>query len=198
MNRRLLLVAGAVASGLFLPTLAHAHPGHGDAGLFHGFMHPMTGTDHLLAMVLVGMIGAQIGGRAIYALPAAFIAMMVVGAGLGLSGFALPAVELGIAFSLIAFGLLLATRAGAGTAVATAVAGGFALFHGHAHGAEIPAGSGSLGYIAGFVAATAILHLAGIAISLAAGKSAQTSTVLPRVLGAISVLVGAASVAALS
>lgn len=130
MHKRLLALAGYATLGFSLPTLAYAHPGHADGGLAGGFLHPVSGVDHLLAMVLIGIIAAQIGGRALYALPLSFIGMMTVGAAFGIVGFSLPYVELGIIFSLIVFGLLVALNTRMPTAVATVLAGGFALFHG--------------------------------------------------------------------
>ncbi|MGY2051924.1 HupE/UreJ family protein [Methylobacterium sp. JK268] len=168
MTRRLPLLAAAL---LLLPQAALAHPGHGDAaGLAHGFVHPLSGADHVLAMVAVGLLAALRGGRALWALPAAFLGMMVVGGVLGASGVALPSVETGIALSIVAFGLAVAVGGGLPLAALAALVGVFAVFHGHAHGAEIPETASGLAYGAGFVAATALLHAAGIGLGLAAAR----------------------------
>lgn len=155
---------------------ALAHPGHDvasvGASLASGLLHPLTGADHLLAMVAVGVwsalaVGAVGAGGGVLRLPLAFVALMLVGAVLGLAGFALPAVEPMIAASLLVVGLLVALRARLPAGAAMALVGGFALFHGYAHGAELPASAGALpavlAYVGGFAAATVALHLAGIA-----------------------------------
>lgn len=147
------------------PALAHTGVGIG-GGLGAGFAHPFFGLDHLLAMLSVGALGAVAGGIALWALPATFMGVMALGGVLALGGIDLPGVELGIAASLVVFGLLLATRAGLPTAAAVAVVAVFALFHGHAHGAELPDMAAALPYVLGFVAATGILHLLGIAVAL--------------------------------
>jgi urease accessory protein len=119
------------------PSLALAHPGHGDGlGLAHGVMHPLSGLDHVLAMVAVGVVAAQLGGRAIWALPLAFIGMMAVGGALGMAGFAIPYVEGGIALSIVALGAAIALNLRLPVVAAAAAVGLFAIFHGHAHGAS--------------------------------------------------------------
>jgi urease accessory protein len=147
------------------PALAHTGVGIG-GGLGAGLAHPFFGLDHLLAMLSVGALGAVAGGIALWALPATFMGVMALGGVLALGGIDLPGVEPGIAASLVVFGLLLATRAGLPTAAAVAVVAVFALFHGHAHGAELPEMAAPVPYVLGFVAATGILHLLGIAIAL--------------------------------
>lgn len=154
-----------------VPTAAFAHAGNGDtAGLVHGFMHPIGGLDHILAMVAVGVFAVVLGGRALWLVPASFVAMMVVGFGLGVSGIALPGVELGIALSSIIIGGAAALGRPMPVAAAMALAGVFAVFHGHAHGAEMPARALGFEYAAGFVLATAALHLAGIGAALGASR----------------------------
>lgn len=145
-----------------LPSAAMAHPGMGAAGLGHGFAHPMLGLDHVLAMVLVGVFAAQLGGRALWLVPGSFLAVMALGGALGAAGVALPYVETGIALSVLVLGAVVALGARAPVAAAMGLAGLFALFHGHAHGAEIPENAGGLAYAAGFLAATALLHAAGL------------------------------------
>lgn len=155
---------------------AQAHPGHDvasvGASLASGLLHPLTGADHLLAMVAVGVwsalaISSHAGaGAGVLRVPLAFVALMLVGAVLGLAGFALPAVEPMIAASLLVVGLLVALRARLPAGAAMALVGGFALFHGYAHGAELPATadalSAVLAYVGGFAVTTMALHLAGI------------------------------------
>jgi urease accessory protein len=147
-----------------LATAASAHPGalgHGHPDFLAGFLHPLTGADHLLAMLAVGMWSA-LAVRPAWAAPLAFVALLLLGALLGMAGVQAPAAEPVIAASVLTLGLLVAARRSLPLPAAALLAGGFALFHGLAHGAELPAGS--LGALAGMVLATAALHLAGIAI----------------------------------
>ncbi len=150
----LLLVSGS----------AYAHPGHG-TGLLAGLIHPFTGFDHMLAMVAVGLWAAQQKEPgAIWKIPLAFVATMMLGGALGESGLALPHVESGIAASVLILGLLVASAMRLPTAVAMAVVAVFALFHGYAHGSEMPI-SASLGaFAAGFALSTATLHGIGMSI----------------------------------
>jgi urease accessory protein len=149
------------------PGLAYAHAGHLPTdGFAYGFGHPLGGIDHVLAMVAVGLFAFVLGGRALWALPLAFLAMMAVGFLLGAAELRLPLVEVGIAASSIAFGAIIAAGRRLPVATAVALVGAFSVFHGHAHGTEMPAGAGGLTYALGFIAATALLHLAGIAGSL--------------------------------
>ncbi|WP_407943619.1 HupE/UreJ family protein [Methylobacterium sp. EM32] len=167
--------AGLAAALLLLSShAAFAHPGHGEAaGLAQGFAHPLSGADHLLAMVAVGLLAAARGGRALWAVPLAFLGMMAVGGALGAAGIALPFVEVGIGLSVVAFGLAAAFGAGLPLAAALGLVGAFAVFHGHAHGAEMPETASGLTYGLGFLTASALLHLAGIGLGLAAGRAAQ-------------------------
>lgn len=158
------LALAAVAAMIASPAAAHTGIGIG-GGLGAGFGHPFVGLDHLLAMVSVGALGAVAGGGALWALPATFMGVMALGGGLALAGVHLPGVETGIAASLIVFGVLLATRVGLPTMAAMAVVAVFALFHGHAHGAELPELASRATYVLGFVAATGLLHLLGIGIA---------------------------------
>lgn len=167
---RLLPVLATLAVVL-APTIAFGHPGHGDSGGFvHGFEHPLGGLDHILAMVAVGVLAYVLGGRALWLVPGAFVAMMAVGFLLGLGGVGLPFVELGIALSSVVIGAAAAWGRPLPAAAAMALVGVFAIFHGHAHGAEMPADSAALGYALGFMAATAILHAAGIAASIGVAR----------------------------
>jgi urease accessory protein len=167
LARPLLLAAAFVLVG----THAEAHPGVHGIAFAQGLAHPFLGLDHVLAMVAVGLWAAQLGGRALWAVPAAFVAAVAVGGALGIVGVALPSVELGIALSLVGLGLMVALRVRPGLALSMALVTLFALFHGHAHGTELPAAAPALGYGAGFVLATALLHLAGIAAGLALRQS---------------------------
>jgi urease accessory protein len=165
------LVAAAVA---FAPALAQAHPGHAPGASFtHGFVHPMMGLDHLLAMLAVGLWAAQLGGRAAWLIPTAFVSVMTAGAGLGMSGVHLPLVEQGIIASVVVLGLLIATAARLPLAASAGLVGVFALFHGIAHGTEMPASASGFAYAAGFALATATLH----AIGLLAAKSTRVEWV---------------------
>jgi urease accessory protein len=160
--RRIALGLGHYA--LFLGTIgaaeAHTVGAHG-AGLAQGIAHPLLGLDHLLAMIAVGAWAAQLGGRGLWAVPATFVAMMGAGAGLALGGIAVPAVEFGILGSLLVLGTLVAAAVRLPAALGGVLVGLFALFHGHAHGAEIPEAASITLYILGFVAATALLHGTG-------------------------------------
>lgn len=155
---------------LLLPTLAFAHPGHGEAGFAHGFAHPLSGLDHILAMVMVGIFAWQLGGRALWALPATFIGVMAIGGVLGLASFQLPFIETVITLSVIVLGAVVAFGIRPPLAAAVGLCGLFALYHGFAHGAEMPENAGGLAYGVGFMIATAILHAAGIAAGFGIGR----------------------------
>ena len=188
MRLRALLALALIA----LPTAAFAHPGHvGDAGLIHGFMHPVGGIDHILAMVAVGVFAFVLGGRALFLVPLSFVGMMAVGFLLGVSGIGLPFVELGIALSSIVIGAAAAWGKPMPVAAAMSLAGVFAIFHGHAHGAEMPADAAGFEYALGFIAATALLHLAGIGAAMGVGKlSARFGKPVAQVAGAAFALGG--------
>lgn len=184
--KRFVRIVPGLALGLLAAGPALAHTGHGDAsGLAHGFLHPLTGLDHMLAMVAVGLIAAQVGGRAILLVPLAFLGMMVVGGALGASGVALPHVEIAIALSVAVLGAALALRLAMPVAGAMALVGVFAVFHGHAHGAEMPEAASGLAYGIGFVTATALLHALGLGLGLGMGRfeGARAGSVL-RLAGA--------------
>ena len=152
-------------SALDLPLLL-AHDHGAAAGLFAGLLHPVTGLDHVLAMVAVGLWGAQLGKPAIWTLPVAFPVVMAFGGMLGLVGLPLSGVELGIALSALALGACVLFDWRPASPIAAIVVGAFAVFHGHAHGTELPDGSSGITYSAGFVVSTGCLHAAGIAIWL--------------------------------
>ena len=146
-------------------------------GFAAGALHPVLGFDHLLAMVSVGLLSVQLGGRAIWTVPAAFVVCLVVGGGLGLAGVPLVEVEGAIALSVLALGLAIAARARMPVSLAMALVGFFAIFHGHAHGAEIPRLAEPAAYVAGFALASAALHLTGVAIGLL-GRRTQLRALL--------------------
>nr|WP_294527054.1 HupE/UreJ family protein [uncultured Rhodopila sp.] len=174
----------ALSAFAMAPAAAFAHPGtapHDHAGFLAGVLHPLTGADHLAAMVAVGLWAAALGGRAIWAVPASFVGLLAIGAVSGVSGIALPAVEPMIAVSVIALGLAVAFRLRVAAPAAAALVGVFAVFHGHAHGAEMPALASPLLYGLGFVLATAALHGAGIALGLGLGRTGAAW--LPRIAG---------------
>jgi len=159
-----LMVLSLVA---LLPTGALAHEAEGVAGGFvSGFTHPLFGWDHVVAMVAVGLWGAFLGAPAIWLLPIVFPLVMAGGAALGIANFPLPAVELGIAASAVVLGILVATAAKPSLWIAAVIVGVFAIFHGYAHGAELPAAADALAYAGGFVVGTGMLHAIGIAFGL--------------------------------
>lgn len=172
------IAAGAALAFIGATAPALAHTGHGDAhGFIAGFVHPAGGLDHVLAMVAVGLFAAHLGGRALWAVPAAFVALMAAGGALGINGVAVPFVETGIALSVVVFGLVLAMGLALPVGVAMGLVGFFAIFHGHAHGAELPAGASGAAYAAGFVLATAALHAVGVALGIGAGRLASSRAI---------------------
>jgi urease accessory protein len=148
-------------------SVASAHTGVGDAnGFVHGFSHPLNGIDHVLAMVAVGAFAAQLGGRALWLVPLTFISVVAAAGLVGMAGIGLPFVEIGIALSVIVLGLVVALQLSLPVVAAMALVGFFAIFHGHAHGAEMPESASGLAYGAGFVCATALLHAIGIGFGI--------------------------------
>jgi urease accessory protein len=190
LTRRLLALPATLA---LLPTAAMAHTGVGAVGGFaHGFWHPITGLDHVLAMVLIGVLAWQLGGRALWLVPATFVLVMAVGGALGIAGMALPLVELGIALSVVVLGAAVALGIRAPVAVAMGVAGLFAIFHGHAHGAEMPGDAGGLAYGIGFMIATALLHLCGLGLGYLVAAAGDRYAVVVRSAGGLAALAGIA------
>ena len=157
----LLLVMAFLAS----PAAAHDASGAAD-GFASGFAHPFGGLDHVVAMVAVGLWGAFLGMPAVWLLPVVFPLVMAFGGVLGVAGVPVPSVEIGIALSAVVLGLMVALAQRPPLWVAALLVGAFAIFHGHAHGTELPGTASALAYSAGFVIATGLLHLAGIALSL--------------------------------
>jgi urease accessory protein len=163
--------AATTVAFLSLTAAASAHTGHGDVhGFVHGFKHPVGGLDHVLATVAVGLYAALLGGRALWLVPASFVGVMAIGGALGIAGIGVPFVEIGIALSIVVLGLAVALRLSIPTLAAMALVAFFAIFHGHAHGAEMPQDASGYSYAAGFMLATALLHAAGVAIGLIAGR----------------------------
>jgi len=161
---RLLVTIGLLVA----PGIAFAHPGHGgESSGLAGFIHPFGGIDHLLAMIAVGLFAAHLGGRALWAVPATFVAVMALGGLFGAAGMALPFVETAVALSVLVFGAVIVSQMTPTVGAAMALVGVFAIFHGYAHGSEMPVGSTGLPYGLGFVAATALLHGFGISLGLA-------------------------------
>lgn len=163
------LVSLALILGTFtlLPEMAPAHTEGGIAGGFaSGFIHPILGWDHVVAMVAVGLWGAFLGAPAIWMLPIVFPLVMSLGAALGILGVPIPAIETGIAGSAVVLGLLILLAARLPLWLASVIVGAFAIFHGYAHGTELPEAANPLAYGAGFVIATGFLHLIGIAFGL--------------------------------
>ena len=182
-------LTGAALFLTVLPSAAFAHP-----AVFHtspfldGIAHPLSGLDHILAMVAVGLWAAQQGGRALWAWPAAFVGIMLLGGALGMAGVALPMVEPAIAASVLVLGLLIATASALPVAGGAALVALFALFHGNAHGLEAATG-GVAAYAAGFAIATALLHGAGLGLGVIS-RAPGRQTVL-RACGGVVALVGA-------
>lgn len=147
-----------------LATPALAHPGHAEQfGFATGFMHPLAGIDHVLAMLGVGLYAAQLGGRAFWMLPVAFMTAMLAGGAMGFEGYAWPMVEQAIAVSVIAMGAVVASGFKMPASFGVVLVSMFAVFHGHAHGSEGAGTASFIQYAAGFLAATSLLHLIGIA-----------------------------------
>jgi urease accessory protein len=191
LRRRLALALPATLA--LLPSAAMAHTGVSDVGGFwHGFWHPITGLDHVLAMVLIGMLAWQLGGRALWLVPATFVLVMAVGGALGVAGTALPLVELAIALSVVVLGAAVALGIRAPVAVAMGIAGLFAIFHGQAHGVEMPADASGLAYGVGFMIATALLHLGGLGLGYLVGAAGDRYGVLVRSAGGLAAIAGIA------
>jgi urease accessory protein len=171
-------------SKIFLPLLfvlcltpgaALAHTGVGStSGFMHGFTHPLSGLDHQLAMILVGIFAYQLGGRALWLVPLTFVTVMAFGGFLGVMGAPVLFVEVGIALSVIVLGAMVAFGVKAPVAVAMGAVGLFAIFHGHAHGSEMPLDASGFEYGIGFMMATALLHAVGIGIGFLIGMSSKT------------------------
>lgn len=183
---------------LAMPSLGFAHEGHPDGSdLVHGFIHPMGGVDHILAMFAVGVFAAVLGGRALLLVPMSFIGMMTVGFLLGMEQVGLPFVELGIALSSVVIAGAAALNRPMPVVAAMTLVGVFAVFHGHAHGVEMPAPVAGLNFAAGFLLATALLHAAGALLTILAASALKSRlatagrwAAVPMALGGVAVLAG--------
>jgi len=182
-------IAATLATALAMPALAHTGEG-GAGGFLAGFAHPLLGPDHVVAMVAVGLWGALLGQPAIWLLPIAFPLVMAFGGVLGIVGVPIPSVETGIAGSAIILGAMVALAARPPLWTAVLLVGAFAIFHGYAHGRELPDGADAVAFAAGFVVATGTLHLSGIAFGLLARW--PTGRLAVRAAGAAIALTGAA------
>jgi urease accessory protein len=162
---KLAFLLGAI--GLAVAPISYAHVGVGEtAGFLRGFAHPFGGLDHVLAMVAVGLWAGQRSGRARWMIPMTFVTIMILGGVMGAMGVTLPYVEQGIALSVLVLGILVAAAVIWPLPASMLLVGVFALFHGHAHGAEMPVTASGIEYGAGFVLATAILHASGVGASI--------------------------------
>lgn len=189
------VVTTFVAFLVFAPAAALAHPGHdGAGGLTHGLIHPLTGIDHVLAMIAVGVLAAQYGGRALWLVPMSFLVAMAIAGVIGMAGIVVPIAEVGIGVSIVVLGLALAFQFRPPTFVAMAVIGFFALFHGYAHGAELPNGTAGLSFALGFLLATALLHSTGVGLGLLMQRQASSRRLIQASGGAMA-LVGVALLA---
>ncbi len=168
MRRSLLRLVTAFAA--LTPVAASAHPGHDASGLVHGFLHPLGGVDHIIAMVAVGLLAARLGGRALWLVPASFVAAMAAAGFAASAGMVLPYAETGIAVSVVALGAVALFGVAMPVAAAMGLVAFFAVFHGYAHGLEMPDTVSGMAYGAGFVVATALLHGIGIGLGLLIGQ----------------------------
>ncbi|NBR71085.1 MAG: urease accessory protein UreJ [Verrucomicrobia bacterium] len=173
-----------------LPAPLFAHTGHGTLGFSSGFTHPVFGPDHLLAMLSVGILSAQMGGRAIWTVPLSFVCFMLVGGILGIIGIPFFSVEIAIALSVLTLGSAIAINKKFPTALIMAGVAFFALFHGHAHGEEMPGSAQPALYALGFVLGTTLIHLLGVLIGWLGTREPRHSSLL-RISGVAIALVGA-------
>ena len=174
MRKIVLATVGIVP---FLPSISYAHEGSG-GGFVAGLTHPVLGFDHLLAMLSVGILSAQMGGQAIWKVPFTFVLVMLGGGILGINGIPIFSVELGIALSVLALGVAIALEKKLSSLLAMVFVGFFAIFHGHAHGTEMPSLSKPLFYACGFVLGTAGIHIAGVLVGIVAERLKDGSQLL--------------------
>ncbi|MFC1837558.1 HupE/UreJ family protein [Thermodesulfobacteriota bacterium] len=165
------------------PSISNAHILQGDGGFLSGLTHPVLGFDHFLAMLSVGILSAQMGGRAIWTVPATFVSVMAVGALLGIKGINIPGVEYGIALSVLVLGFSLAMEKKLLPIWAMLCVGCFAIFHGHAHGTEMPRIVQPIVYSLGFLLGTASIHICGVLIGVFSGRTVRGAEIL-RFVGA--------------
>lgn len=180
-----------VSSAVFMMVsgAALAHPGHEHTSSFvSGFFHPLGGLDHLLAMVAVGLWASSLGGRAVWAVPAAFVATMLLGGGLAIGGVSVPMIEQGILMSVVVLGALVLFARHLSLGLCATIAGGFALFHGAAHGIEMPLNTSGLAYVLGFALATMALH--GLGLGFGQWMIKRASPLATRIGGAVIAVAG--------
>lgn len=179
----------AIVTGLLISGLSFAHTGHDHVdGMLAGISHPIGGLDHLLAMLGVGIWAAQTGGQSRYFLPLSFVTVMLVGGVMGISGLVLPFIEEGILASVLVIGVVLSLALKMPAVLSAGLVGFFAIFHGYAHGAEMPVSSAAIAYMAGFALSTATLHLVGIiGANTIKSQARQTAT---RITGLVLMLAG--------
>ncbi|MEN8135573.1 MAG: HupE/UreJ family protein [Thermodesulfobacteriota bacterium] len=168
---------------ILAPNLVLAHTGGGEGGFLAGLTHPVLGFDHFLAMLSVGILSSQMGGRAIWSVPATFVSVMAIGAFIGLKAIGLPGVEYGIALSVLILGFALAMEKKLPAVWAMVGVGFFAIFHGHAHGTEMPTIVKPIIYAGGFLLGTAALHVTGVLIGVFSDKTSKGAAIL-RYVGA--------------
>lgn len=181
-------IAATAACLCLWSAVAHAHPNHitpSDSGLVAGLAHPLLGIDHLVAIFAVGLLSAQLGGRSSWFVPTAFLASMLAGCAGGTLGWTLPAVEYGIALSVVLLGLAIVLNQKYPLAIPLTAVAMFGLFHGHAHGTEMPQLANGVQYAIGFVATTSLLLVAGLMLGRWAIGSTQGTTALRLSGGAI-------------
>lgn len=181
------VLLGAIALGTAAPVAAHT--GTGLAGGFQsGFLHPLSGFDHLLAMVSVGLWGAFLGRPLIIVLPVIFPTVMAIGGVMGIAGVPMPPIEIGIALSVLVLGAMIAGAVRAPVWLASLIVAVFAVFHGYAHGKELPSAADPVGYSAGFVLATGMLHVCGIGLGLINDRPG--GAIITRSMGGLVMLAG--------
>lgn len=168
----------SVAALMLLPSFAYAHVGVGEVnGFMHGLTHPTSGLDHVCAMLAVGLWAAQMDGRSVWAVPLTFVCVMALGGALSMLGIGLPFVKTGIVLSVLLLGILIAAAVRLPLWLSSGMVGLFALWHGHAHGTEMPEMASGIDYALGFLLATALLHAAGIAFGLGVQRMSFMSRV---------------------
>ena len=189
---RVVAIAVAIA-----PTVVFAHTGVSEVHDFlHGFSHPIGGLDHVLAMIAVGVFAAQLGGRALWAVPASFVVMMAIAGACGMTGLALPYTEFGIAMSLVVLGAVIAFNVKLPMAMAAALVALFAVFHGYAHGMEMPDNLSGIAFGAGFILATSLLHGVGVGLGFGVKRvGTEHGRPLAQTYGGAIALVGLAGLA---
>jgi urease accessory protein len=178
---------GKIILGLLIiilsPSISNAHILQGEGGFLSGLTHPVLGFDHFLAMLSVGILSAQMGGRSIWTVPATFVSVMAIGAFIGVRGFGIPGVEYGIALSVLILGFSLAMEKKLLPLWAMLCVSFFAIFHGHAHGTEMPKIVDPMVYALGFLLGTACIHVCGVLVGIVANRTAKGAEIL-RFVGA--------------